>query len=597
MAELPVLSPAGISLIVMLVGAFVAVFWRWFWKQHQHSLSAPSDWGHAYVIPVISGYLIWRQRAELARTAARTFWPGLAALAFGLGAYFFCVVGIKNHMLQGFAMIVALFGLVLMLCGPAVMRLVFLPIAYLGFGVTISEQIMIKITFQLQLIASEGGGALLQLIGPVMGFRADVEGNVLTLVPKIGGASVPLNVAEACSGMRMVIAFVALGAAVALVACREWWQRIALILLATPVAVLMNVVRVAVLAVLAVKVDPALAGGKAHEMIGTLLLLPGLLMYLGMVWALNRVIDEPPATAKRRVLVPTMDWPALRRPAYSAAAAVLVLSAGGMSAAINAAQIRLTKLPIQPPDGVQLSTLPVETPSWLRLGADKVENQETVEVLGTTNYVSRVYVRKGTAEGERPVRLELHAAYYTGMIDTVPHVPERCMIGGGWQMGSGSRMAAIPLDQRQWRLNDGPRVPERLRGKVYDVRVPNWAPGAGTRVNLPVGIADTALRTTEFIIGRGERVQRVYAGYFFIANGETVSSAEGVRLLAFDLQNAYAYYLKVQFSSADVASAEELGREAGSLLGELLPALMRSVPDWVEVEAGRYPEGRADAKK
>ena len=36
-------------------------------------------------------------------------------------------------------------------------------------------------------------------------------------------------------------------------------------------------------------------------------------------------------------------------------------------------------------------------------------------------------------------------------------------------------------------------------------------------------------------------------------------------------------------------SAEELAQEASSLLGELLPEIMRCVPDWVEVESGRYP--------
>lgn len=64
-----------------------------------------------------------------------------------------------------------------------------------------------------------------------------------------------------------------------------------------------------------------------------------------------------------------------------------------------------------------------------------------------------------------------------------------------------------------------------------------------------------------------------------------------MRLLAFDLRSVYAYYLKIQVTSTSVSSGEELVARAGSLLSELMPEIMRCVPDWVEVEAGRYPGG------
>ena len=36
------------------------------------------DWGHAFVIPFISGYMVWQQREKVLRIPATTFWPGLA---------------------------------------------------------------------------------------------------------------------------------------------------------------------------------------------------------------------------------------------------------------------------------------------------------------------------------------------------------------------------------------------------------------------------------------------------------------------------------------------------------------------------------------
>ena len=75
----------------------------------------------------------------------------------------------------------------------------------------------------------------------------------------------------------------------------------------------------------------------------------------------------------------------------------------------------------------------------------------------------------------------------------------------------------------------------------------------------------------------------------FIANGGLSTTAEGVRLLAFNLTDDYAYYLKVQFNSARATSPEELATQAGMLLDELFPDLMRCVPDWTKVVSGEYP--------
>jgi exosortase len=279
----------------LLFLAFAGLFYRWFYVQHLLSSSRLEDWGHAYFVPLISGYLIWLRREHLARIRPETFWPGLAPFMLGIMAYFFCVVGIKNHMLQGFSIILTVFGLVLFLTGPRAMRYLFLPIAYLAFGVTISEMIMIRMTFPLQLIASQGGYVVLSVVGALAGFSAEVGGNMITIITSRGQV-VPLNVAEACSGMRMVVAFFALAGVAALVGCHWWWQRVTLILTAAPVAILLNIGRVSVLGLLSI-VNPDLATGEAHTLIGTILLVPGLLMFMGIIWMLKRIMPEPKGAA------------------------------------------------------------------------------------------------------------------------------------------------------------------------------------------------------------------------------------------------------------------------------------------------------------
>ena len=281
----------------VLLVAFFAMFYRWYVKQlgpSGFSAKFPEDWAHAYIVPLIAGFYVWKHRAELLSARSAVFWPGLVLVALGIVTYAFFMIGFSNHMFQGFAILVTVAGLVILLGGPRVFGVLVFPIGYLALGVTISESVMNMLTFKLKLLASSGSHHLLTLIG----LENDLAGNLLQIYDSEGNAH-PLNVADACSGMRMVIAFVALAVAVAFLSCRHWWQRIALLLLAVPVALLMNVLRVAVLGVL-VLVNPEFSVGEAHTFIGTLLLIPAFIIFMGCVWALNQMVVEDSGAAKKK---------------------------------------------------------------------------------------------------------------------------------------------------------------------------------------------------------------------------------------------------------------------------------------------------------
>lgn len=261
----------------MLGIAFIVLFHRWILTQHLHSWDKINDWGHAYVVPLISLYMVWQRRVEISSASKSPLWPGLAPMLAGIACYMFFVMGYPNHMFQGFAVVMTLASLVLLVLGPAVLRLTIVPIAFLCLGVTISEMVMLKVTFPLQMMAAKGAYFILVLVSELTSlfgyeFFVDISGQQIEITPP-NGNTVPLNVAEACSGMRMVVAFIALGTAVALLSCKFWWQRIALVLLSMPVAIGMNVVRVAVLGIAAL-FSKNFSAGDVHMLIGTLLLIP-----------------------------------------------------------------------------------------------------------------------------------------------------------------------------------------------------------------------------------------------------------------------------------------------------------------------------------
>ncbi|GAB4546388.1 MAG: hypothetical protein Tsb0013_05160 [Phycisphaerales bacterium] len=285
-------EPRALLIVLAPTIAFFAMFWRWFLTQHSMSMGAPEDWGHAYIVPVVGVFYIWTKRREILRTDASVYWPGLAVALLGVVTYLYFVLAFPNHMFQGFALVLTVAGLVLLIGGTRVFGVLFFPIAYLALGVTISDQIMTLVTWPLKQFAAVGGDIFLQMIG-LETERAPGSNVIYVLSSQPGKPPVPLNIEEACSGMRMVIAFIALGTAVAFLSCQYWWQRIALLLLTLPVALGMNIVRIGALGVVGL-IDSELAGGDSHSIIGMILLFPSLAIFMGCVWLLNKAVVETP---------------------------------------------------------------------------------------------------------------------------------------------------------------------------------------------------------------------------------------------------------------------------------------------------------------
>jgi hypothetical protein len=256
--------------------------------------------------------------------------------------------------------------------------------------------------------------------------------------------------------------------------------------------------------------------------------------------------------------------------AFVVGASILLGAAIAFGTIVRVYGVMLTKEAVYPANGRLLSAIPTETVSWERQGVDRKESADVEATLGTSNYISRFMRRK-----DGSAALDFHVAYYTGQIDTVPHVPDRCFVGGGLQLGRVIGDVPIKLDQTNWReVQD---VPERYKGKAWRYRL-----SSGNFVILPKEPDAITFRVMEFLDREGKPF---YAGYFFIANGGHVSRAEGVRLLAFDLKTRYAFYCKVQFTSVPGLTQEQFIEQATHLLSETIGEISLCLPDWLELEA------------
>ncbi len=279
---------------VVLTAMVGFVFWDFFESQIRSAVRYQADWGHTMIIPLIAGYLIYHKRHELLAKPFRTTWVGLIPVVAGVGWYVVCWLGpptLRHHNMQGAGLTLTLFGLVLLFFGFRAMTVLWFPLLYMCiFGQSISDKLMTYVTYPMQDLTARGSWVFLNLIG----LDTDRSGNILTVWDN-GVAMPPLNIAEACSGMRMLMAFMALGVAMAYTGLKHFWQQATLVLLGIPTAIFVNILRVVTLAMLSL-FDTDFAAGDFHTFIGLLWLVPAFMMYLGIQWILRQlVVEEAPA--------------------------------------------------------------------------------------------------------------------------------------------------------------------------------------------------------------------------------------------------------------------------------------------------------------
>jgi hypothetical protein len=267
------------------------------------------------------------------------------------------------------------------------------------------------------------------------------------------------------------------------------------------------------------------------------------------------------------------------RPVFLALLATTAIGGLGLRAAMRSLDVYLRKEPILL--RADFGSIPTTLGRWQKLGEDQRLDSAMVESLGTDKYLTRNYALDGDAS--KGV-LSLHLAYYTGMIDTVPHIPERCWGAGGLVQLGDPKTVGLSLPILANSEAGGPsNASTGLKYPMASLADP--VTQQVEQVALPVG--EAAMTVSTFQEARSSRVEQL-GGYMFIANGRMTPSTFGVRALAFNLTDRVAYYCKVQLSArypvGDTPSTVAFKAQAEDFLTQLLPHLMRRLPDWPSVE-------------
>ncbi len=215
------------------------------------------NYSHGFLIPPVAAFLVWQRRGDLAAVPVRPSAWGLAGIAFAMALLVLGAAGAEVFTERMSLLVLLASGTVFLLGWSWLRRLAF-PIAFLALAVPLPYVIYYDVTAPLQSLAAHGAVVGLKTVGiPVMR-----EGNVLHL------PGVSLEVAEACSGIRSLYAFLALGALFAYWLPVPAWGKVAIFLVTIPLSVAGNALRVWGSGVAAYVGGVQYAEGTPHELFG-----------------------------------------------------------------------------------------------------------------------------------------------------------------------------------------------------------------------------------------------------------------------------------------------------------------------------------------
>jgi hypothetical protein len=261
------------------------------------------------------------------------------------------------------------------------------------------------------------------------------------------------------------------------------------------------------------------------------------------------------------------------QPGFVIAVAILAVAAIGLNGAVSALQLHFKKLPV--PLKMDLSSLPEKMGDWVQVSKDEPLDKEIQDSLATDHFIFRDYVNtklvskqelaffngKGSKERKAlftqiqainpKAAINMGVTYYTGLVDTVAHIPDRCYIADGFEPS--------------------------------EYETPAWNLGSnhlGDKPDSPIGVR---FINFEDQTAAGRVTRRV--AYFFFVNGNYASDPLDVRKSLQNLRYKHGFYSKIELMTI-LKDHDECQKVMSNFLTAALPEIEKCWPDWNQVEGG-----------
>jgi exosortase len=217
----------GIIAILLGIIYFPILIWMW-----QRWFAADSYYGHAPLIPIVSGVLIWLKRKELAQIKLQSSKKGLILIIVGILICIFSAFT-RIYFSSAYSLLIIIFGIVLYFFGKKFTYIIIFPLLFLIFIFPAPLAVIESTTLKMKLFVTQISFMIIQFLG----VSAVREGSTVFM------QNTSVVVGDPCSGLRSVISLSALSILYTYIVRSSYTKKAILFLSSIPIAILANLIR------------------------------------------------------------------------------------------------------------------------------------------------------------------------------------------------------------------------------------------------------------------------------------------------------------------------------------------------------------------
>ncbi|WP_425616567.1 exosortase/archaeosortase family protein [Anatilimnocola sp. NA78] len=273
-----VVARCAIGVVVLAVGVWA--YWPTLLEM-RNAWERESDYSHGYLVAPLAAFFLWWRRDSFPGVGRSSWLLGSALIAAGIGlrmvagAFYF-------ESIDGWSILPWIAGAVAILFGSAALRWAAPSIAFLFFMVPLPFRMESMLSLPLQGIATKLSCWILQLLGQ----PAIAEGHTILI------GEYTMEIAEACSGLRLFVSIFALAFAYLMLVRKAWWERVLLVLSVPAIAIAANAIRIVVTSLMYQYVSGEAAKKFSHDFAGWAMIPLAAAMFWLVLWYLGKVLRE-----------------------------------------------------------------------------------------------------------------------------------------------------------------------------------------------------------------------------------------------------------------------------------------------------------------
>jgi exosortase D (VPLPA-CTERM-specific) len=368
-------------------------------------VAVDEDYSYGLLLPLVSAYIVYLKWPQIHSMQRQSSWLGLPVIALGFCLYIAGKLA-ADYYTPPLSFIIVLVGLLLTLGGGALVRLLAFPLILLVFMIPLPSVLTGKLTLPLQLVSSHLAAIFLRGLG----YPLVLQGNVIDLGVR------QLQVVSACSGLRYILALLALGMIFCFFYQRRFWKVVVLLISLVPAAIVANAFRVALMGIY-----PALQEGFLHSFSGWLIFI----FCLAFLVFLNAILNHFEPELKTRTTADSQAEPE-GPPARIVSTSIPALVAGLIMIILGGTLVNTVGSPQRVPLEQSFNHFPLALGPWQ--GQRTYMDPKIFERTDADTYFDADY----SSPGQQSV--SFYIAYYEKASGGgLGHNPGSCMTGSGWK--------------------------------------------------------------------------------------------------------------------------------------------------------------------